>query len=142
MLRSSLTNLTVQTANHPMPVAPIFQPELPARAIVYLAEHPRRNMWVGVSTAYTILGERLAPKLLDLFHGRTGVSGQQTGTDLPRWGSNLFEPRDDDDRGAHGPFDGQAYARDPLLWLSRHRHATLAGAAATAGLAALAGARR
>jgi len=33
---------------HPMPVAPIFQPELPAKAIVYLAGHPRRNMWVGV----------------------------------------------------------------------------------------------
>jgi NAD(P)-dependent dehydrogenase (short-subunit alcohol dehydrogenase family) len=45
---------------HPMPVPPIFQPELPARAIAFLAEHPRRNMWVGVSTAYTILGERLA----------------------------------------------------------------------------------
>ncbi|MGA9860034.1 MAG: SDR family oxidoreductase, partial [Solirubrobacteraceae bacterium] len=48
---------------HPMPVAPVFQPELPAKGIVYLAEHPRRNMWIGVSTAYTILGERLAPKL-------------------------------------------------------------------------------
>jgi len=44
---------------HPMPVPPIFQPELPARAIAFLAEHPRRTMWVGVSTAYTILGERL-----------------------------------------------------------------------------------
>ncbi len=30
-----------------MPVPPIFQPELPARAIAYLADHPRRNMWVG-----------------------------------------------------------------------------------------------
>jgi hypothetical protein len=56
-----------------MPVPPIFQPELPGRAIVYLAEHPRRNMWVGISTAYTIVGERLAPKLLDLYLGRSGV---------------------------------------------------------------------
>ena len=38
---------------HPMPVAPIFQPELPAKGIVFLAEHPRRNMWIGISTAYT-----------------------------------------------------------------------------------------
>jgi len=58
---------------HPMPVPPIFQPEVPARAIRFLAEHPRRNMWVGISTAYTILGERVAPKLLDLYLGRTGV---------------------------------------------------------------------
>jgi NAD(P)-dependent dehydrogenase (short-subunit alcohol dehydrogenase family) len=121
---------------HPMPVPPIFQPELPARAIAYLAEHPRRNMWVGVSTAYTILGERLAPKLLDWYLGRTGVKSQQTGQDLPRLGSNVFEPRDQtEDQGAHGAFDDQAHGADPLLWLSMHRRAALA-AVALAGAAA------
>ena len=118
---------------HPMPVPPIFSPDLPARAIAYLAEHPRRNMWVGVSTAYTILGERLAPKLIDLYLGRTGVKSQQTDRDLPRLGSNVFEPRDEaEDQGAHGDFDDQAHARDPQLWLSIHRRAILAGLAAAA----------
>jgi NAD(P)-dependent dehydrogenase (short-subunit alcohol dehydrogenase family) len=122
---------------HPMPVPPIFQPELPARAIAYLAEHPRRNMWVGVSTAYTILGERLAPKLLDLYLGRSGVKSQQTREELPRLGSNLFEPRDQaTDAGAHGPFDDKAHGEDPQLWLSRHRGAVLAGAGAAAAAAA------
>lgn len=126
--------------HHPMPVPPIFQPELPARAIVYLAEHPRRNIWVGVSTAYTILGERLAPKLLDFYLGRTGVKSQQTQRELPRWGSNVYAPQDADiDRGAHGSFDDQAHADDPLLWASIHRGALLGGllavAAAGAGLA-------
>jgi NAD(P)-dependent dehydrogenase (short-subunit alcohol dehydrogenase family) len=121
---------------HPMPVPPIFQPELPARAIAFLAEHPRRNMWVGVSTAYTILGERLAPKLLDLYLGRTGVKSQQTDRELPRLGSNVFEPQDDrEDQGAHGGFDGQAHARDPQLWLSMHRRAVAAGFGAAAVLA-------
>jgi NAD(P)-dependent dehydrogenase (short-subunit alcohol dehydrogenase family) len=121
---------------HPMPVPPIFQPELPARAIAFLAEHPRRNMWVGVSTAYTILGERLAPKLLDLYLGRTGVKSQQTDRDLPRLGSNVFEPRDEhEDQGAHGGFDDQAHARDPQLWLSMHRRAVAAGLGAAAVLA-------
>jgi hypothetical protein len=122
---------------HPMPVPPVFQPELPARAIAYLAEHPRRNMWVGVSTAYTILGERLAPKLLDWYLGRTGVKSQQTDQELPRLGSNVFEPRDQtEDQGAHGPFDDKAHAGDPQLWLSVHRRrvlATVAAAAAGAG---------
>lgn len=118
---------------HPMPVPPIFSPDLPARAIAYLAEHPRRNMWVGVSTAYTILGERLAPKLIDLYLGRTGVKSQQTDRDLPRLGSNVFEPRDEaEDQGAYGDFDDQAHARDPQLWLSIHRRAILAGLAAAA----------
>jgi NAD(P)-dependent dehydrogenase (short-subunit alcohol dehydrogenase family) len=121
---------------HPMPVPPIFQPELPARAIAFLAEHPRRNMWVGVSTAYTILGERLAPKLLDLYLGRTGIKSQQTDRELPRLGSNVFEPQDDrEDQGAHGGFDDQAHARDPQLWLSMHRWAVAAGLGTAAVLA-------
>jgi NAD(P)-dependent dehydrogenase (short-subunit alcohol dehydrogenase family) len=126
---------------HPMPVPPIFQPELPAKAVRYLVEHPRRNMWVGVSTAYTILGERLAPKLLDLYLGRTGVKSQQTQQDAPRRGSNVFEPSDQtEDAGAHGAFDDQAHARDPLLWASMHRRGLLsaAGAAALAGVGILA----
>lgn len=118
-------------SEHPMPVAPIFQPELPAKAIAFLAEHPRRNMWVGVSTAYTILGERLGPKLVDLYLARKGVSGQQTSKDAPRWGSNVFEPQDEtEDRGAHGPFDSKAHAKDPQLWASMHRRAILGGLAA------------
>ena len=107
-------------------------------AFAYLAEHPRRNMWVGVSTAYTILGERMAPKLLDLYLGRSGVKSQQTGKDLPRLGSNLFEPRDQaTDAGAHGPFDGQAHGEDLQLWLSVHRRAVLASAAGAIAAAAV-----
>lgn len=113
---------------HPMPVAPVFQPELPAKGIVFLAEHPRRNMWIGVSTAYTILGERLAPKVADYYLARTAVSGQQTDKDLPRLGSNVGQPRDEEsDQGAHGPFDDKAYAKDPVTWLSMHRRAVLSG---------------
>jgi NAD(P)-dependent dehydrogenase (short-subunit alcohol dehydrogenase family) len=129
---------------HPQPVAPIFQPETAGRAIAYLAEHPRRNMWVGVSTAYTILGNRVAPWFLDWYLGKTGVSGQLTDSTGPRFGSNVFEPRDDDaDRGAHGMFDDQAHSSDPWSWTSMHR---VPVAAAAAGIAAvtslLVGARR
>lgn len=128
---------------HPMPVAPIFQPELPAKGIVFLAEHPRRNMWIGISTAYTILGERLAPKIADYYLARTGVSGQQTDQDLPRLGSNVNQPRDEDaDQGAHGPFDDKAHASDPVTWLSLHRRAVLSGMGAAATGAVLAGRAR
>jgi NAD(P)-dependent dehydrogenase (short-subunit alcohol dehydrogenase family) len=125
---------------HPRPVAPVFQPELAGRAIRFLAEHPRRSIWVGISTAYTILGERVAPLLVRAYLARTGVSGQQTDADLPRYGSNVFAPSDaDEDRGAHGPFDDEAFGSDPLSWASMHRGALAAGAGglALAGLAAL-----
>jgi NAD(P)-dependent dehydrogenase (short-subunit alcohol dehydrogenase family) len=124
---------------HPMPVAPVFQPELPAKGIVFLADHPRRNMWIGVSTAYTILGERLAPKVADFYLARTGVSGQQTNQDLPRLGSNVKQPRDEEaDQGAHGPFDDKAYSSDPVTWLSMHRRSVLSGIGASALVGAIA----
>ncbi len=123
-------------SKHPMPVPPIFQPELAARAIVFLARHPRRNMWVGVSTAMTVLGERVAPKLLDFYLGRTGVKSQQTSKDAPRFGDNLHEPRDaSEDRGAHGPFDSKAHGHDPQLWLSMHRREILSGVGGAVAIA-------
>lgn len=98
---------------HPRPVAPVFQPEVAARMICFLAEHPRRNAWVGISSAYTVLGNRIAPALLDRYLAKTGFKGQVIDGG-PRHGSNVFVPRDDDtDRGAHGMFDDEAHARDP-----------------------------
>jgi hypothetical protein len=126
---------------HPMPVPPIFQPEVPARAVRFIAEHPRRNMWVGASTAYTILGNRVAPAFIDWYLGKTGVKGQLSDRDGPRYGSNVHEPKDDDrDVGAHGMFDDKAHARDPWSWASMHRTALAAGTGAIVATA-LAGRR-
>jgi len=123
-----------QFDKHPQPVAPIFQPELPARAVRFLADHPRRNMWVGFSTAGTILGNRVAPAVLDWYLGKTGVKGQLTDQSGPRYGSNVFEARDREaDRGSHGMFDDQALSYDPWSWVSMHRRQLVAGAAAAVG---------
>lgn len=123
---------------HPMPVPPIFTTEVAARGILFIAEHPRRNMWVGFSTAYTILGDRLVPKLADWYLARTGVAAQQTEADLPRWGANLFEAKDEDvDRGPDGPFVRQSRARDPWLWSTMRRGPIVVGLlTAAAGVAA------
>lgn len=119
---------------HPMPVPPIVQPEVCARAIRYSAEHPRRNMWVGIATAYTVLGNRIAPALVDWYLGRTGVTAQQTDRPAPRWGSNVFQPRDDEsDRGARGAFSDKAATVDPVSFVARHRVAGLAAGLAAVG---------
>lgn len=124
--------------DNPMPLPPVYQPELAARAIRFLAEHPRRNMWVGLSTAYTILGERLAPKLLDRYLARAGVAGQQTSRPTPRSGPNTFAPADEtQDAGSQGPFAPRAHRRDPQTWLSKHRRAILSGVSGTAFAAAV-----
>ena len=120
-----------QFDQHPMPVPPIFQPETAARAVRFVADHPRRNIWVGLPTAYTILGNRVAPWFLDWYLGRTGIKGQLSDQDGPRFGSNVDQPRDDTrDVGAHGMFDDKAHERDPWSWTSMHRAAFGAGAVA------------
>src|SRR4051794_4850835 len=80
--------------HHPQPVAPVYQPEVAARAIAYAIEHPRRELWVGASTVYTILGEKFVSGAMDRFLGRTNVKGQQTGIpiDPSERDDNLFTP--------------------------------------------------
>src|SRR5213083_1342062 len=43
----------------PRPVAPVYQPEIAADAIIHAAAHPqRREYWVGGSTALVMIGNR------------------------------------------------------------------------------------
>jgi NAD(P)-dependent dehydrogenase (short-subunit alcohol dehydrogenase family) len=106
---------------HPKPVAPIFQPELAAQAIVWAAEHPRRELWVAGSTVKAILGNRLAPGLLDRYLARTGYDSQQAEEAVePDRPDNLGDPLPGD-RGAHGIFDAEARDHSLQLWATEHR---------------------
>jgi hypothetical protein len=122
---------------HPQPVPPIYQPEVAARAIVHAAAHPRREMWVGLPTVYTIVGEKVASGVMDRYLGRTNEQAQQADEpiDPSTRADNLFEPPPGDP-GSHGIFGEQAHARSPQLWLTMHKRALLGGGAAIAGLAA------
>ena len=129
---------------HPQPVPPIYQPEVAARAIAWAAEHPKRELWVGLPTVYTILGEKFVSGLMDRFLARTNIEAQQTETPIvPSHRDDNLQSPPPGDPGAHGRFDDQAKARSPQLWLATHKRA-VAGAAAGAvlGTTALLGARR
>jgi short-subunit dehydrogenase len=123
---------------HPQPVAPIYQPEIPAEAVYWAAHHRRRELWVGYSAVEAIVGNKLAPRLADIYLARTAISGQQI-QDMPvRPGrpDNLFEPVEDL-AATHGMFDDRAKTRSPELWAAKHRPA-LTGAVLAAGAAAAA----
>jgi NAD(P)-dependent dehydrogenase (short-subunit alcohol dehydrogenase family) len=125
--------------NHPQPVPPIYQPEIPAEAVVWAAEHRRRELWVGKGAVKAIVGQKVAPGLADLYLGKTGYKAQQTSEPVdPDRPSNLYDPVPGE-HATHGNFDDQAKSRSPLLWLTEHR-SLVAGATAAglAGLAALA----
>lgn len=114
------------------PVPPIYQPEVAADAIVHASHHPRREILVGLPTVAAVMGDKIAPGLLDHYLGSTGYDGQQTSQAADRnRANNLYDPLPGD-HGAHGAFDDRAYAFSPQLWANKNRCALGVGAVALA----------
>jgi NAD(P)-dependent dehydrogenase (short-subunit alcohol dehydrogenase family) len=112
----------------PQPVPPIFQPEVAAAAILFAAHNERREIYVGMPTVEAIVGNKIAPGLLDQYLSRTGFESQQTDEPAdPNRPNNLWEPVPGD-HGAHGDFDDRARDNSPQLWATMHRGWLLAGA--------------
>jgi len=118
----------------PRPVAPIFQPEVAARAIHWAATHRRRELWVGFSSVKAIVANHLFPGLLDAYLGRTGYDAQQDaslpGGERPQ---NLWEPVTALHR-THGRFDAESSRSSGALWFGTHRGAVLGVGAALGAL--------
>jgi NAD(P)-dependent dehydrogenase (short-subunit alcohol dehydrogenase family) len=113
------------------PVPPIYQPEVIADAVTWVADHDRRQLFIGGSTVLVIQGDKLASRVGDWYLGKTGYRSQQTNEpEDPTRPHNLWEPVDEEhDYGMHGAFDGRAYGRSWQLWADIHRGwLTLVGA--------------
>jgi short-subunit dehydrogenase len=105
------------------PVAPVYQPEVAARAIFFAATHRRREVWVGFPTVRAILANRIAPGLIDRYLAKAGYEGQLADELLePDSAGNLFEPVPGD-YGAHGRFDSQSRTGSFEMFTNRHRNA-------------------
>lgn len=105
------------------PVPPIFQPEIAAEAILWAADHDRRELYVGLPTVGTAVGNAIAPGLGDHLLARIGYTSQQTDEpEDPNRPHNLWAPVDATrDFGAHGCFDDRAQSRNWQLWMTQHR---------------------
>jgi NAD(P)-dependent dehydrogenase (short-subunit alcohol dehydrogenase family) len=127
--------------NRAQPVPPIYQPEVAADAIHWAAHHDRAVLYVGMPTLKTVLGQRLAPRLLDHYLARAGYDGQQT--DEPRTDetANLWEPAPGA-FAARGRFDDRARDVSRQLWASQNRRwLAVAGGAMLAAAGVLAARR-
>jgi short-subunit dehydrogenase len=103
------------------PVGPIYQPEVGARAILFAAEHRRREWMVGYSTVEATVGEKFIPRILDRYLAHQEWEGSMsTERADPQAPSNLWEPIARD-LGAHGPFDQLAHEHSPQQWLNENR---------------------
>lgn len=117
----------------PQPVPPIFQPEVAAEAIVWSATHRRRELYVGWPTVKAIVGDKMAPGLLDRYLANQGYDAQQT--DVPAAQDrpdNLWHPLPGD-HGAHGRFDARSRSFSWQLWVTTHKWQLLGGIAAALG---------
>ncbi|MBS4752089.1 SDR family oxidoreductase [Nocardioides sp. zg-ZUI104] len=90
----------------PQPVPPIFQPEVPARAVLHAARTGDRSLLVTSTTTRTVMGDRLVPGALDHLLASTGYDGQVSDRPAPK-GDNLWKPLPGD-HGCHGSFDDRA----------------------------------
>lgn len=126
---------------HPQPVAPIFQPEVAARAIIWAASHKRREVYVGWPTVTAIYGQEIAPSFADRYLAKHAYQGQQTSEPVsPDRPDNLFEPAQAE-YSAHGIFDDRAKSLSvqsslnlESINLLAHRGLVASAAAVLAGL--------
>ncbi len=98
------------TTRRPMPVPPIYQPEVAARRIADVACDARRTSVLGSWNKLLVVAGQLSPALANQFAAIAAWDAQLTDSpvraDDP---DNLTSPADDGrDFGAHGRFDDQA----------------------------------
>ena len=122
--------------NHPQPVPPIYQPEVGAEAVYFMAHNERREMYVGYPTVEAIVGNKIVPGYADKYLAEGGYESQQTDEPVsPDRQNNLWEPVPGD-HGAHGVFDERSTDFSPQVWANTHRGTVaLAGLGVAAGLA-------
>lgn len=127
----------------PQPVPPIFQPEVAADSIVWAAHNDRPEMYVGMPSVKAIMGNRIAPRLLDHYLAQNGFSSQQQDEPVdPNRQDNLWGPVPGD-HGAHGAFDQRSSDSSMQLWATKNRSTlALAGIGVLGAAAALIGAKR
>ncbi|HET7674010.1 MAG TPA: SDR family oxidoreductase [Gammaproteobacteria bacterium] len=126
----------------PRPVAPVYQPELAARAIVWAAHHRRARLYVGISSLLMIWADKFAPGMLDRYMATSAFGGQQTSEPAEQGPGNLWQPAGGD-HGARGRFSGEAHEYSLQFWATTHRgRLALLGTALAAGAVCAAGVGR
>ncbi|WP_119679326.1 SDR family oxidoreductase [Indioceanicola profundi] len=123
----------ILTEHEPMNPPPIYAPETVARAILYAAEHPRRDLVVGSGGKMLSLSETLAPRLTDRLMERFLIPFEKSGGPQRRFTHSLYGPsRDGRERaGRHSMVRERSYYTEAVTH-------PLATGMVLAGLAALA----
>lgn len=99
--------------------APLYAPELVADAILYAAEHPQRDIYVGAASRLISLEGTLMPRLLDKFMNMF-MFGQQQKKQLsaPQRSDALYEPGKQGLRQREGGHNSKVHEHSAYTYLS------------------------
>jgi len=134
-----------EMSHTPMPVPPIYQPELAAQRILETAMDGRRERVVGSWNKLLVAAASVAPGIGNHYAAETAWESQLTDEPVPPdRETNLDHPVDADlDHGAHGGFDARANGvTDPEFLASLPSVVRALGQATTATFRERAAARR
>lgn len=124
------THARSKLGTKPHPIPPIYEPQVVAEAIAFLAERPRREVIVGGAGKLLTVGERLAPALVDRYMVSKGRMFEQQKSGEPDDGEdNLFAPIDAKE-SASGEFGQKSKSSAPFtryLELHPNRERAFAG---------------
>lgn len=105
----------------PRPVAPVYEPEVAAEAILRAARRPAREYWLGTRTPLLIMANALFPALIDRQLAAEAVTGQdRPRSRLPGRRDNLQSPVPGG-HGVEGAFGREAKPRALLVSETRVR---------------------
>lgn len=116
---------------------PIYHPAVVADAVLYAAAHPVRDLYCGGAARIMVLGQMLAPRLVDAVLSRVVIEAQRTDQPKPPDApDNLFAPRLGEARIVD---DISPHPRRLSLytWMETHPRAVLAAGGVLAGAALL-----
>jgi short-subunit dehydrogenase len=117
----------------PAPPPPVYAPEMVAEAILYCAEHPRRDMIVGGGARAMISLAQGTPRVADKLFEGLAFEAQQRGIMARDPEGSLYRPSGSS--SIHGGFNGRRHS----LYTTSKLHpwvSALTGVALFAGLAA------
>lgn len=114
------TNAKTKIGVKPRPPKPIYRPEHVAEAVLFAAEHPVRELFIGGGAKMFVLMKRLMPRFLDSYLLRSGFAGQRTrqpkSADAP---SGMFAPETGDQR-IEGDYSDMSRHASFYTWLQIH----------------------
>jgi NAD(P)-dependent dehydrogenase (short-subunit alcohol dehydrogenase family) len=125
-----------KTGRKVKPVGDIYQPEVAADAILFAADHDRKEVLVGWPTVESVMGEKINSSLMDRYIAKNAWDGALEDPLQPGLHpENFWEPVEHD-FGSHGRFDGRALSSSVQLRINKHRNvlATLGFIAFAAGI--------